>query len=294
MDKHNDHLLFLKIVDKGSFHGAATELSTSVSSVSRQLKKIETQLGITLIKRTTRHLSLTEAGSIYYQSCKRIEEELRVTHQRLQDHTAKPVGNLRVTVTRAFSYAQLIRAIKVFSREYPDITFELEVTDQQIDLAETGTDVAIRIGQLKDSRLRSRKLMNSYLIPCASEAYLAEYGAPESLSDITDHHIIATNHLPGIEKQYQALDAGALFDAPRRLIVNDVVSVYRAVKEGIGISFLPEYLISSDLVSGDLIPILGQYPNVLHEVFALYVDSDYLPIKTRVFIDHLAKQFTNF
>ncbi len=292
MDRIEDHELFTCIIDHRSFVKASEHLRISPSAVSRQLQKIEKTLGVTLLHRTTRSLSLTEEGKLFYESCRRIDEEKRNIRHRLLDLKAKPAGHLKLTATPAFAYAQLVDAMAAFQDEYPDIHVELEVSDKQLDLVEEGIDLAIRIGKLQDSRLKCRRLLRSRLIPCASPAYLARYGEPEQLADLKQHRLVSINHLPQIEKRQQLLLADiGIENKDISLKVNDVLSLYRAVLAGMGISFLPHYLIQADLEAQQLVELLPQQARMLHEVYVLFVQSEYMPVKTRVFLDFLQNYF---
>lgn len=289
--RDNAHL-FRKVVEEGSFHKAAELLGISAPMASRSIKKLENDLGVTLLKRTTRSLSLTEEGTIFYESCIRIEEEQRLTQQRLQNLKAKPTGLLKISVTRAFCQAQLVKALCKFSISHPDIRFEIDSSDQQVDLAESGIDLAIRIGKLKDSRLKSRRLMHSMLIPVASSNYLNQFSAPKHIEDLKDHQIITTSHLPNVEKrQMQMLPEGLIDQNQKRIIVNDVVSVKQAVCADAGLSYLPLYLIEQELQSGELVELFKGHSRVAHDIYIVYAAGDFMPHKTRIFIDYLAEHF---
>lgn len=292
MSAVTEQALFLTLVEAGSFKGAADQLKVSTSAVSRQLKQTEQTLGVRLLNRTTRSLSLTQAGRVYLDSCRRIEEEKRTTQRMLQNLTAKPVGRLRITATPTFAHAQLLPALADFSQQYPDIQFDLTLSDRHEDLVESDLDLAIRIGDLKDSRLKSRRLLASRLVLCAAPAYLRERGYPQSLEELDRHQIIYSSHLPDIEKRHMnSLPSLELPESHKVLVVNDVLSIYQAAKLGMGITLLPDYLISKDLVNGVLEELFPDQVRPSHEVFALFQGTDFMPHKLRVFIDYLADHF---
>lgn len=291
MSTIEDHSLFIAIVNEGNFSRAADELAMSLPAVSRHLKRIEETLGTKLLNRTTRSLSLTQAGKIYYESCRRIEEETRTTRARLQDLTAKPVGSLKITATPAFSHALLIDALADFSQTYPDIQYQLEISDGQIDLVESGMDLAIRIGELQDSRLKSRLLTRSELVPCASPSYLEKHGIPE-LSTLKSHQFIYMSHLPSLERRHQQLMPELVIDEQqKKLVLNDVLSIHKAVRAGFGVTMLPRYLIEEDLASGQLIALFGGKFDSTHEIYVVFPSGDFMPLKTRAFIDFLVERF---
>lgn len=245
-----------------------------------------------LLNRTTRSLSLTQAGHVYYESCLRIEEERRTTRRQLQDLTARPVGRLRITATPTFAHARLIGALAEFLTCYPDIQFDLTLGDRHEDLVESNLDLAVRIGDLKDSRLKSRRLMPSRLLLCAAPRYLEKQGYPEELSALHQHKVIYSNHLPEIEKrQLNQLLSMEVPDYRKVLVANDVLSLYRAALLGMGITLLPEYLITEDLARGDLVTLFPERVSPPHDVFLLFQGSEFMPLKTRIFIDFLVAYF---
>lgn len=292
MPSVDDQTLFIALVESGSFHGAANRLKISSSVASRQLKRIERELGVQLLNRTTRSMSLTQPGKLFYESCRRIEEEKRSAQQLIQNLSAKPVGKLKITATPAFAHARLIDAIGDFSNRYPDIQFELVITDQHIDLVDSDIDIAIRIGDLRDSRLKSRRLLQARLLACAAPGYLARYGYPHALSDLARHRVIFSSHLPEFEKRHQASFPDlSVPEQQKVLIANDVLSIYRAAQAGVGITLLPDYLVRRDIERGDLTELFAGQLTMPHEVFALFQGVEFMPYKTRVFIDFLAERF---
>lgn len=294
MADFDDEDLFVAIVDAASFHQAAGRLKTSTSAVSRHLKKLEQRMGVQLLNRTTRSLSLTQPGRLFYESCRRIEAEKRTTQRLIQDLTAKPVGKLTLTATPTFARAHLITVLADFARVYPDIRFQLTITDEQIDLVDSGTDVAIRIGALQDSRLKSRLLLHSCLVTCASPGYLERHGQPTGFASLAEHQFVYTSHLPDIERrQRERIPELVIAERQKTLEVNDVLAVYDAVKAGMGISLLPRYLVGADIDSGALVELFPGRISLPHDVYALFPSSAFMPIKTRTFIDYLAARFSD-
>lgn len=293
MANFDDEDLFVAIVDAGSFHQAAGRLKTSTSAVSRHLKKLEQNMGVQLLNRTTRSLSLTQPGRLFYESCRRIEAEKRTTQRLIQDLTANPVGKLTLTATPTFAQAHLMSALADFARDYPDISFQLTITDEQVDLVDSGTDVAIRIGALQDSRLRCRLLLRSCLVACASPGYLERHGRPTEFAGLAGHQFVYTSHLPDIERrQRERIPELVINEQQKRLEVNDVLSVYGAVRAGMGISLLPRYLVEADIASGALVDLFPGRISLPHDVYAVFHSSGFMPIKTRTFIDYLVARFS--
>ncbi|MCG8613031.1 MAG: LysR family transcriptional regulator [Pseudomonadales bacterium] len=288
----NPYLLFSTLVEQGTFRAAAEALNTSTSSVSRQLQQLEAHLGTQLLQRTTRSFSLTQAGQIYYGSCRRILEELRQTEQQMQNLSSTPFGLLRVTTTPAFGHARLIDILAEFARCYPKINVDLILTDTNIDIVKEGIDIAIRIGQLPDSALIAKTVLEGYRVPCAAPSYLAERGEPTTLDDLQHHDLVYPTSLGSITKIQQAIAPDLVIqDAQKKFSANDINCVYKACLKGLGITFLPSYLVEEDLQSGTLVELFGGKLRSPHIVNAVYPKTAFLANKTRVFVDFICRYF---
>ncbi len=284
----DDHQVFVTLVNAGSFIGAANQLETTAASISRYLKKLEVKLGVQLVNRTTRSLSLTQAGQVYYDSCQRIIEEIRDTQHRMQNLSAKPVGLLKITCTLTFARGTLIDLLARFSLEYPDIHFELNISDESLDIIDAGFDLAIRVGELRDSRLKCRPLMTGYLVPCASPDYIARCGLPATPSELANHQFIFVGHVQSIIKRHLSLIPDLIVnDRQKKVVLNDTFSAYRAAVAGMGVTLLPSYLIEDALSEGRLVELFKGAKRLPHEVNLIFPQSDFMPNKTRVFVDYL-------
>ncbi len=279
---------FKTLVSEGSFTSAADMLKTSSASVSRQLKDLESQLGTRLLNRTTRTLSLTQSGKVFFESCCRILEEVRTTESLIHDLSAKPVGILKLTSTPAFANKVLMKAIAEFNRSFPDIQFELMVSDEYVDLIKEGLDLALRMGELNDSRLIARPLLRGWRVPCASRAYLEQQGYPETLEELSQHALIYPANMQSIVKLEQSLMPGVkLNERQKRLKVNDFLAIYEAVKRGMGLTWLPTYLIDDDLKNGTLVELFHGKRRTPYEINLIYPHAQFLPHKTKVFMQFL-------
>lgn len=183
----NDVETFVTVIDKGSITAAAVALGTTASVLSRSLTRLETQLGTQLVRRTTRHLSLTEAGRHYYEQARSAFTLFDSAERAIQGKGGAIVGNVRLSAPTTYAHYRLPEWLQHFTRLYPGINIELNITNRNVDMVAEGFDLAIRLGQLPDSRLVSRKLEDASLCLLASPAYLQEKGEPQHVSDLTQH-----------------------------------------------------------------------------------------------------------
>ena len=294
MDTQSDHAMFIALIGAGNFSRAASALKRSTSAISRQLQRIEKQNNIQLLTRTTRVLKLTPAGEIYLDSCRRIQEEINNTNMLIQDLNSKPVGTLKITSTPTFARARLITAITEFSKRYPAIKFVLKLTDDYVDLVAGGFDLAVRVGKLKDSRLIARPLLENQLVLCASPGYLQSKKEPTCAVDLLDHQLLYPSHLSFVERMRLDYFPDIEFDEQQiRLVVNDVITLYEGTKLGLGIGFLPTYLIKEDLEQSRLIELLPENRRPHQPINLVYAKNSFMPRKTIIFTEFLLAYFSS-
>jgi len=286
--------MFIALISAGNFNRAASDLKRSTSAISRQLQRIEKQNNVQLLTRTTRVLKLTPAGEIYLDSCRRIQEEINNTNTLIQDLNSKPVGTLKITSTPTFARARLITAIAEFSKRYPAIKFVLKLTDEYVDLVAGGFDLAVRVGKLKDSRLIARPLLENQLVLCASPSYLQSTKNPNCAADLLDHQLLYPSHLNFIERMRLDYFPNIEFDEQQiRLVVDDVITLYEGTKLGLGIGFLPTYLVKDDLEQSRLIELLPEQPHPHQPINLVYVKNSFMPRKTTIFTNFLLDYFSS-
>jgi len=186
---------FVRVVDSGSFSAAAGQLKISKSAVSAQVQRLEDRLGVRLLNRTTRRLSVTEAGAAYYRHCARILADAVAAEEAASALQREPRGTLRVSAPDSFGWMHVAPAVPAFLKRYPDLTIDITLSPAHVDLVDERLDLAIRIGVLEDSPLVVRKLAPSRIVLCASPAYLAERGAPRKPEDLANHNCLSTGVL---------------------------------------------------------------------------------------------------
>lgn len=293
MQNLTDIAIFVKVVELASFTAAAEALESSQPVVSKAVTRLEEKLGARLLNRTTRRLSLTEAGSELYRRSVRALKEIENAELEVARFQTEPRGTLRVAAPMSFSILHLGPFIHEFLQRYPGVAVELNMSDQQVDLIEEGYDVAIRIGQLQDSNLVARKITACRQVLCASPAYLAKHGTPQRPEDLLEHNCIVYSFLM-TPREWRLTDAdGETHVVPVNgtLHSNNGLVNRAAAIAGTGILLLPTFYIGEEVKSGALKPVLCDFKPHEIAVYAVYPERRNLMPKVRAFIDALAEKF---
>lgn len=286
MEYLNDMALFVEVVKRRGFRGAAESLGVPNSTLSRRISSLEKSIGLRLLHRTTRRIELTEAGQLYYERCKRIVEEARLAHEQLGEMLARPSGLLRASLPVDFANIYLAPLIAEFSREYPGIHFDFDLTPHQADLISDPVDVVIRMGEPPDSNLIARKLAVLKRGFYASPGYLDVAGEPEQPAQLVNHECLrmrgpdADRWTLTSEKGSEQVAVGGRFE------VNSVGMLRRLASLDLGIALLPDGIAAQDVASGSLRRVLPQWQAPPVPVYAL-TETRLLPAKTQRFIEFL-------
>ena len=277
--------VFAQVVEEGSFSRASEALGLSKSAVSKQVSGLEAELGVRLLNRTTRRLSLTEAGRTFFEGCQRMVAEAEEAERAVGYLSEVPRGTLNVTAPMSFGFLHLIPAIESFMTRYPEITVDMSLNDRQVDVVEEGFDLALRIGQLKDSSLVARKLAPSRIVVCAGAAYLERRGRPQRPADLRDHDcLIYCNPLPRLDWPFRGPEGlQRVRVKPGRFRVNNGDALRSAACQGLGIVRLPSFIVGNEIRMGRLEVLLPDYPIPQEEVFAVFPHGGYLPLKVTGF-----------
>lgn len=280
----NEMAIFVRVVESGSFTGAAKALGLPKSTVSRKITQLEERLGVRLIQRTTRSLSLTDSGSAYHEHCARILADIETANLAVAEMQNTPSGTLRITAAVLFGSTVLPSLIARYMALHPQINIELMLSDDVLDLVQEGIDVAFRIGDLEDSSLIGRDLGHASSIICASPEYLAQHGKPTHPDQLSEHQIITT--YGWLQWSLKSPDNEEVsINVKPRLKVNDISSLYRLALEGIGIAPLPLIIAAQAVKNKQLIPIMCDWPFETHSVSALYASNRHMSAKVRSFVD---------
>ena len=293
MELSGQMVLFAKVVECESFSAAARILGHSPSAVSRQIGHLEDRLGVRLLNRSKRGLSLTEEGRIFHQRCAEVATRVAEAESFAAQMTDHPKGVLRVVSTVAFAKAQLMGTIPDFLAQYPDIQLSLELTDRKVDLAAEAIDVAIRFSeQICDPAVIARRLASNRRVICAAPSYLERRGTPRTPRDLAGHNCLRLTTVTRFNDWHlEDPDGGGPLLLKGDFEANSADAIYHAALAGIGIARLSTYLVCDDLRSGRLVRLLPDYPLDSSDLFAVYSDKRNLSPKVRAFIDFLVSRF---
>ena len=289
MEFLNDMALFVEVVKAHSFRRAAEALGMPNSTLSRRISGLEKAIGLRLLHRTTRKIELTEAGQLYFERCKRIVDEARLAHEQLGEMLARPSGVLRASLPVDFATIYLAPLIAEFSRLYPGISFDFDLTPRQVDLVSEPVDVVIRMGEPATSNLIARKLASLRRCLYASPRYLELSGSPAHPSELTHHQCLRLRG-PGAERWTLTSDEGAVdVEIDGRFELNSVGMIRRLATLDLGIALLPQGIAAQDLANGTLREVLPQWHASPISVYAL-TETRLLPAKTQRFIEFLREK----
>ncbi|MEM8610137.1 MAG: LysR substrate-binding domain-containing protein [Myxococcota bacterium] len=283
--------VFVAVVDGNSFTAAADRLGVTKSAVSRRIAELEEDLGVRLLHRTTRKLSLTEAGDRYLEFARRSLQEARLAEDAATALQDLPRGRLRINTPMSFGRLHVAPTIPAFLARYPDVEVEMTMDDKFVDIVGGGYDLAIRVGRLADSTLVARKLAPNHTVLCASPDYLASHPAPVTPEDLLDHNCLRYSYyseagewtlLRGDEAQHVRVTGNYQ--------VNNSEALREALVRGCGIGRIPRFIVDPDLAAGRLRCVLSEYDLPAQDIYAVWPERAYLPRKVRVFVDFLAEQ----
>ncbi|KPJ94509.1 MAG: hypothetical protein AMJ53_05140 [Gammaproteobacteria bacterium SG8_11] len=284
MENLNRMLLFAKVVESNSFSETARRLGIGKSAVSMQINRLEDELGVKLLNRTSRHLSLTEAGKHYYQNCARIAEEVNFANEQVKSLKDEVSGILKITCPVGFGNKVLVPAIKEFLTEHPHIEIELDLNDENVDLSKLGFDLAIRIAELPDSSMICRPLFDAPLVLCATPQYLESNGVPTSIEDLNNHLWVLFSHTPSRLK-YEHNGQEYIINTKGRIKVNNETARLNFVLSHFGLSLMPIYDAWESIRKGKLTRLLENFDLPSVPINALYLDRKFLPKKITTFLD---------
>lgn len=293
MDRFRELSAFVAVVDAGSFVGAGEALRISKAAVSRCVQDLETRLGARLLQRTTRRLSLTEAGRAYYERARQLLADLDEADGAVGAVTGQPLGTLRINAPLSFGVLYLAPLWGEFLSRHPGLELDISLSDRLVDLVDEGYDLAVRITRLQDSSLVSRQLASTRIVMCASPDYLARHGTPTRLADIADHAVIAYSYAHGGDIWRFAGPDGVdeeVVTRPR-IRANNGDTCRAAALAGQGIVMQPTFLVGDDLAAGRLQRVLPDYAGVSVGIHAVYPSRKHLSLKVRVLLDYLAEAF---
>jgi DNA-binding transcriptional LysR family regulator len=291
MDKFQEMRVFSAVVDASSFVAAADSLGMSKAAVSRYVSELEQRLGVRLMHRTTRKLSLTPEGEVFLARCRDILASIESSEAEISTRSVTASGLLKVSVPVSFGIRHLAPLWSEFLSDHPQVTLDVQLADRVIDLVDEGLDLAVRITRLPDSSLISRQLASTRLVLCAAPSYLKRRGTPAHPSELAQHDVLGYSLMAmGDQWQFTGPEGPVSVKVRPRMWTNNGDSCVTAAVQGSGIQLQPTFLIDEELASGQLVEILPQFRSVELGIYAVYPSRKFVLPKVRAMVEFLANK----
>jgi len=293
MDRFKEIEAFVTVVEAGSFVAAGDALHVSKAAVSRAVLELEKRLGARLLQRTTRRLSITEAGRAYYDRCKQIMAELDEADSAVGVVTGHAVGRLRVNAPVSFGIRHLSPLWGGFMQRYPQVELEIDLSDRIVDVVDEGFDAVIRISRLVDSTLVHRKLATTKIVPVASPDYIAARGLPRHPEELAGHDTIGYAYSTSGDNWHFESDVEGVVEVATRpkARANNGDTCRSLALDGVGIAMEPDFLVAQDLAAGTLVHLFPNFTCREIGIYVVYPSRKHLSVKVRALVDFLAESF---
>lgn len=288
MDALTSLRVFREVVEAGSFVKAAERLDMSTAMTSKHVANLERQLGVRLLNRTTRHLSLTEAGSVYYEQSREALDILQAAEAAVGAQTAEPKGVLKVTAPGWFANRRFADLLVAYQARYPGVLVDLRLENRFVDLVEEGYDMALRATSEPSPSLIVRPLCTMPFVLAGSRAYLERHGEPRHPDDLARHRMVLPTYTNIESVTLSGPDGAVIVKNQAVLKTNDTSMALQLVKAGIGLAYFPLWIVEAELASGALVRVLPSYAAFAPAVYAVYTSRKYMTTKVRTFIDFLS------
>jgi DNA-binding transcriptional LysR family regulator len=289
MDRVNAMQVFIRVVETSSFSRAAAELRITQPTATKAVAATERRLGVRLLHRSTRGVTLTEVGTLYYERCKAIERAIDEAENQATQVQRGEGGLLRIGTSVAFGRRVLVPVALQYMRAHPSVRIDIGFDDRYVDLVEQGIDLAIRMGQMADSSLGARYLGLNPWVMVGTEAYLHQHGEPRCAADLSEHACLVYSSVQGDDRWRLTAPGGASASVPvtGRLRANNLSAVLAAAIAGMGLAILPWYVAREAIASGAVRPVMTDHLLPAQEMHAVYPSPKLVPRKVASFIDHL-------
>lgn len=289
MDRFNSMTIFVAVVKNEGFTPAAEKIGLSRAQVSKSVMQLEAHLGTRLLNRTTRRVSLTDTGRIYYERCKAILHDVEEIENIAGDQNSRPHGRLSLSAPTSFGILHLQDALPQYLKKYPEIQLSLSLADRFIDVVAEGFDLVIRIAELEDSSLVARKIAPCNRVLCASPDYLKQQGKPKVPQDLANHHcLIYSNELKPDTWVLHGPNGTESIKVNGPVCADNGDILKAAAVSGLGITLLPTFIVGPELLAGRLEQVLPDYHPPEISIYAVFPSRRYLSAKVRTFIDFLS------
>jgi DNA-binding transcriptional LysR family regulator len=286
----NDIAMFVAVVKAGSFTIAAKQLGLTRSAVGKSIVRLEQRLGVRLLNRTPRSLSLTDDGDVFFSRCTQILDDLEETELAMAVRSAKPTGVLKLSVPSGLGHRHVMPVIESFLQTWPDVRAEVSFTDRFVDLIDEGIDIALRIGDPRpDSRLIARPVAQQRLLTCASPGYLEAHGTPQVPGDLRSHECLFFMSAGRPQPWTFSDPVTSEVSHATRLQMDSAEALVAAAVHGFGIINMPTYLLEDNVRAGKLVPMLSEFQPATKPIRAMYPTRRHLSPKVRIFIDLLTQ-----
>ncbi|SDU92185.1 LysR family transcriptional regulator [Pseudomonas mucidolens] len=259
MNPFEDMRLFCQVMESGSFTAAAEQLGLSKQFISRRLIQLEDRLGVRLLNRSTRRLDVTPLGQSYYESALRLLSEVEQVEQGISGQNSEPRGTIRLSAPLSFAMAHLGCLLPRFLQRYPQVSVEVDLSDRPVDLISEGYDLVLRIGTLEDSTLIARRIASIQRVYCASPAYLAAQGTPLTPEELVDHQCLPYGHSRQVQWRFQVKGKLQSLNVSGRMRVNNGELLRDTAIAGLGVTYLPTFIVGHALQTGQLVTLLEDF-----------------------------------
>ena len=285
MDKLTTMKTFLAVVQEGSFSKAADKLDISPQLVSKYISALEDNLRTRLLHRTTRKVSVTEAGNQYYQRCQQVIIDIEDMENSLNNLSENVSGVLSISAPMSFGTKHLAGLLVDFQKQYPNLKLDLRLTDQYVDIVEQGIDIALRIGVLKNSTLIAKKIAPIHLAVFASPDYLKRHGTPQTLLDLQSHNYLRYSHSEPTKRLFGVNELKSELKLESNFVANNGDLLLNTAIAGGGIAMQPTFIAGEALAQGKVVRILNDYEPDPMGLYMVYANRQFLPSKVRSFVD---------
>lgn len=290
MDSFEGIVEFVAVAETGGFSSAARQLGCSTSHVSRQIARLEERIGCTLLARSTRQVNLTENGTAYYGQCKELVIGLQQANEQIDQQQFHLNGTLRVSAAGGFAEHFIAPALMKFASKHPELTVDVDFNSRMVNFVEDGIDFAVRYGELTDSSLIARKLVNRPMMAVASPAYLKQHGTPKHPNHLKSHSCIISNNDHWL---FNIEGAQEIIKVSGRWRSNNSNAVLEACEQDLGIAYLPKSTFKDAIENDRLIPVLEPFWSKGTSSWIVYQNRQFLPLRARLAIDHLIEYFSD-
>ncbi|HUW35716.1 MAG TPA: LysR family transcriptional regulator [Rhodocyclaceae bacterium] len=294
MDKLKQMEALVAAVDAGSLAKAAQALDVTPAMLGRRVNALERRLGVKLLHRSTRHLSLTEQGSVFVERCRKLLAELAASEEMMSAGRQRATGHLRITAPAGFGRRHVAPHAPSFLAKNPEVQISIDLTDRVVDLTREGHDLGIRIGSVLDPNLVALRLWPNQRLVCASPRYLKRHGTPRTPAELQQHNCLAFNPQGGQQGGWSFQDKGRQVTIRVRgnPDCNDGELLHLWARQGLGLAWRSTWEIQADIERGELVTVLDEYALPDYDIRAMYPQQAHVPAKVRFFVEHLRKVYS--